>query len=171
MKRISLSFVIIIFCFFITQAQEIKSVKIGSQVWMARNLDIATEGSHLYEDNPEMGKKFGRLYTWDAANNSCPTGWNLPSEAEWNELIKNLGGEDAAGKELKVGGTSEFNALLGGLSSPGNYRLNGFYGTFWSSTNYDNEHAWYFYITSTSPNITCTYFSKLYGFSVRCIKK
>jgi uncharacterized protein (TIGR02145 family) len=170
MNKIYLSIAIITLTIQIIPAQEIKSVKIGSQIWMAKNLDIETEGSHLYEDNLELGRKYGRLYTWDAAKNSCPAGWKLPSETDWNELIVILGGENNAGKELKNGGTSGFNALLGGLSSPGNYRLMGFYGTFWSSSDYDKEHAWYFYITSNSPNITSTYFSKLYGFSVRCIK-
>jgi uncharacterized protein (TIGR02145 family) len=117
-----------------------------------------------------MTKKYGRLYTWDTAKNSCPAGWHLPSDNEWKDMINLLGGEDVAGKELKSGGSSGFNDLPGELSSPGNYRLMGFYGTFWSSSNYDSDHAWYFYITSTGINITSTYFSKLYGFSVRCIK-
>ena len=137
---------------------------------MAKNLDIETPGSKYYENNPEMLKKYGRLYSWDIAKNSCPVGWHLPSQADWEELIKTMGGEDVAAKELKSGGNSGFNALLGGLSSPGNYNLLGSYGTFWSSTNYDNDHAWYFYITAKAPNITSTFFSKYYSFSVRCIK-
>ena len=151
--------------------QGIKSVKIGNQVWMAENMKIPVPGSWCYNDDPAMGNKYGRLYTWDAAKNVCPKGWRLPTEKDWDQLISFLGGEDIAGSKMKVGGSSGLNVLLGGMTSVGNFRLINSYGTFWCATSYDAEHAWYFYVTSSGPNITKTYFTKNYGFSVRCIKE
>lgn len=151
-------------------AQNFKTVKIGSQVWMAENLNVDVKGSCCYNDDPNMCRKYGRLYTWEAANKACPPGWHLPSEKEWSQLLDFLGGEDVAGKYLKSGSSSGFNAVLGGLTNVGNYRLLDMYGTFWSSTSYDTDHAWYFYITSTGNGVTKTYFTKNYGFSVRYVK-
>jgi uncharacterized protein (TIGR02145 family) len=85
-------------------------------------------------------------------------------------MIDNFGGEDKAGRQLKPGGNYGFNALLGGLTDVGNFRLLGSYGTFWSASGYDQNHAWYFFITANDNIITKTYFKKTYGFSVRCAK-
>ena len=79
-----------------------------SEVWMAENLNYATDNSYCYGDNPENCAKYGRLYTWTAAvgksetecgrghscdlgggdiQGVCPQGWHLPSKAELKALI------------------------------------------------------------------------------------
>lgn len=156
--------------FGLLHAQNFKTIKIGNQVWMAENLNVVVPGSWTYNGNTENGRKYGRLYTWEAAKRACPVGWHLPTDKEWTELLDRLGGEDVAGKQLKAGGNSGFNALYGGLSDVGNFRLLNSYGTFWSASSYDADHAWYFYITAANSNVTKTYFKKAYGFSVRCVK-
>lgn len=170
MKRTFLSLLLLMGLLTITNAQYFKTIKIGNQVWMAENLDLDVPGSWNYNDSPALGTKYGRLYTWEAALKACPKGWHLPSDKEWEALIEALGGEDVAGKNLKLGSASGFNAQLGGLANVGNYQLLDMYGTFWSATSYDKDHAWYFYITSKSNGVTKTYFSKNYGFSVRYVK-
>lgn len=151
--------------------QNIKSVKIGQQIWMAENMKVAVPGSWCYNDDPALGAKFGRLYTWEAAKIVCPKGWRLPNEKDWDQLIVFLGGEDVAGNKIKTGGIAAgFNAMLGGITSVGNYRLLNLYGAFWSATSYDSDHAWYYYITNNGPGVTKTYFNRSYGLSVRCIK-
>jgi len=86
-------------------------VKIGDQIWMAKNLawlpnlqsgysetearyyvpnylgiDIATAKSKTEYST------YGVLYNWVAANNSCPAGWHLPSYNAWDSLAVYIGG-------------------------------------------------------------------------------
>ena len=106
--------------------QTYKTIGIGTQMWMAENLNYeykrrgSTYGNWCYKNAPDSCAKYGRLYTWGAAMDSmttgcgrgttcaassgkvqgiCPFGWHLPSHAEWNTLITAVG--DSAGIKLK----------------------------------------------------------------------
>ncbi len=96
-----------------------KTVKIGSQVWMAENLNYTGSGiRHItdveewsnntksdgwcyYDNDGSNGKKYGVLYQWEAAKEACPDGWHLPSDGEWQTLVDYLGGAAIAGEKLK----------------------------------------------------------------------
>ena len=69
-----------------------KTVKIGSQTWMAENLNYETQDSYCYENDESNCSKYGRLYTWTAAKKACPSGWHLPSKAEFETLFSSVGG-------------------------------------------------------------------------------
>ncbi|MBR6855088.1 MAG: hypothetical protein IKN03_06805 [Fibrobacter sp.] len=79
-------------------------VKIGNHNWLAENLTYKTRGSYCYNDDNENCHKYGRLYTWKAAMNACPTGWRLPDRKDWNFLSKYLGASKKNGFRVKQAG-------------------------------------------------------------------
>jgi uncharacterized protein (TIGR02145 family) len=73
-----------------------KIVMIGSQIWMAENLNYATANGSVCYDNLESNcDKYGRLYNWVAAmgTSTCPEGFSLPNNEQWNRLTRYLDGE------------------------------------------------------------------------------
>jgi len=170
--------------------QEYRTVKIGDQVWMAKNLNIETVGSFCYENNPDNCAKYGRLYTWAAAMKVCPSGWHLPSREEWEALVKAAGGTGDygtmgnAGKALKSTSGWEkfdgngtdiygFSALPGGgRNDGGDFNDVGEYGNWWTaSENADfTGNAYYWHIYHDFEHVALFNDGKDYGFSVRCVQ-
>jgi len=155
--------------------------KIGNQTWMAKNLDRATANSKCYENSPDSCAKYGRLYTWDDAKTACPSGWHLPSDAEWTTL-ENTVGSSTAGKKLKStsgwnydgNGTDDygFSALPGGFGYSGGdyfYYAGGF-GRWWSATEYNASNAWHRLMGYSDGNVDRDYYDKTDLFSVRCLQ-
>jgi uncharacterized protein (TIGR02145 family) len=116
-----------------------KTVKIGSQTWMAENLNYDAKGSKCYGNKPANCKKYGRLYDWSTAMNIdakfnnekwdgsdakhsgiCPDGWHLPSNKEWQTLVNFAGGGEA-GKHLKAkSGWDKYSICDVGCEEDGN---------------------------------------------------
>jgi len=98
--------------------KEYKTVKIGEQIWMAENLayNDPKNQSDCYKDSISNCIKYGRLYTWEVANQVCPRGWRLPTKSEFESLLNYVGGGDKkkAFKILTADSILGFNALLGG---------------------------------------------------------
>lgn len=88
------------------------TVNIGNQRWMKENLNFYTlYGSFYYNyDSLRYSKSYGRLYTWETAQNACPDNWHLPSAGEWNEMIDYLGGSPIAGGKLKESGYNHWQS-------------------------------------------------------------
>jgi PKD repeat protein len=84
--------------------QTYQTVEIGSQTWMAENLNYETSNSWTYNNDPGYGNIYGRLYNWEAALSACPSGWHLPDKDEFNTLIVFLGGVTVAGGKMKEEG-------------------------------------------------------------------
>jgi len=157
-----------------------KTVKIGSQTWMAQNLDYAAGGSKCYEDNSNNCKIYGRLYNWATALRTCPSGWHLSSDDEWEILIDFVGGKEIAGKKLKArsgwneydNGTDEFgfSALPGGEGGVGGWNLiAGISGRWWSSATEGNSNFAYYRMFFGSGVLRHTDHKKAL-YSVRCVR-
>lgn len=133
-----------------------KTVAVGTQVWMAENLNYDygkywTARSFCYADKESNCSKYGRLYNYAAVmdsagllenRNICPSGWHLPSKQEWETLFAYVG-NSGAGIKLKSkngwmnsgNGTDEygFSILPGGNRIRRKYGGEGDRTTFWMS--------------------------------------
>ncbi len=189
-----------------------KTVYIGTQQWMAENLKTSkysdgttipnitdntqwqnnTTGAWSYYNNDAANNaKYGKLYNWYAVSktsngnkNVCPTGWHVPTDAEWTVLTDYLGGETVAGGKMKEVGTTSWNSpntdatntsLFTGLPggnriNNGNYYYIGGNGYWWSSTEYDTFDAWYRDLNYGLGNAYRNLDGKRIGFSVRCLR-
>lgn len=151
--------------------KQYKFIEVDGMTWMADNLNYESEESYCYEGNADNCKNWGRLYTWKAASEYCPDGWHLPNNEEWDKLIWAFGGNDVAGKALKVGGTSEFEAMMAGYRDKKN-----FYGKvdssayFWSATEQNSTYASFRGMYKQYSNIGPYTYTKGDAFSVRCVK-
>jgi len=180
-----------------------KTITIGTQVWMAENLaylpSVVEHGTgsnttpyyYVYEYNgTEVAdakaisnfRIYGVLYNWEAARSACPTGWHLPSDAEWTQLTDYLGGKEIAGGKLKgtkhwitpnTGATNQtgFTALPGGLRNFGGLFGNvGYGGYWWCATSINTDEAISWVLSQCCSGIASNPASKELGFSVRCLR-
>ena len=188
------------------------AVLIGTQVWMASNLSYEVSiptGSDVYRQcNYQLSdcNTNGLLYTLFAAGannipNStanpsgvqgiCPSGWHLPSYAEWSTLITTVGGNAQAPTKLKStaggwnnlngnggNGTDDygFSALSSGFcSGSGDKLCNGAPANWWVSDGWKSSGYLYVILTSTIGTSytcgTCDNYDGRYELkSVRCVK-
>jgi uncharacterized protein (TIGR02145 family) len=184
-------------------------VQIGTQVWMAANLKTTryrngssipnvmngvtwlglTSGAWSYYDNNMANDPiYGKLYNWFAVNDNrklCPTGWHVPTDAEWMILSNNLGIDDGFKMKSTVGwndngngsDTSGFKGLPSGMRRgafsgvvSGTFGALGTEGSYWSSSLIDQDGAWMRYLRSQSRSLSSLGQSLTTGLSVRCLR-
>jgi uncharacterized protein (TIGR02145 family) len=152
--------------------QKYKVVKIGEQCWMAENLNFETASdSYCYNDDPANCDEHGRLYEWDIAQTACPDGWHLPSKAEVEILIAELGGEKVAGKELKEGGSSGFNFKLSGdKDNSTGYGHKSSWGSIWTSSSKNAYGRYSVNVNKNSNEANINTGHKNAAYSCRCLK-
>ena len=184
------------------------SVTIGTQEWMVENLRTSkySDGTSIpnvigntdwyklstgawcnYDNGSSNDATYGKLYNWYAVETGklCPTGWHVPTDAEWTVLTNYLSANGhngfTEGTALKAtsgwvsgNGTDDYGWL--GLPGGGRIHDNGYFfgiggnGNWWSSSQYNTSIAWtrslkfdYDYVIRYSNN-------KKNGFSVRCLR-
>jgi len=126
-------------------------------------------GVYAYNDHENNVAAYGRLYTWQSALDAAPSGWHLPTDEEWNVLEAELGSEPAT--KLKVGGSSGFNARLAGYRGyEGGYEAIDYWGQYWSSTPYTDDHSFVRNIFSDRSDIVRSGYGNAGAISVRYIK-
>jgi uncharacterized protein (TIGR02145 family) len=183
------------------------TVAIGTQVWMSKNLRVSkyrngdpiptnlsnttwqntTSGAYaIYNNTAANDSIYGKLYNWYAVADPrglCPTGWHVPSDAEWTTLENFLGGSSVAGGAMKAvsplwtspntGATnsSGFSGLPGGSRNlDGPYNPIGDVGLWWSSTQYSTTDAWVRYLNYSNGVVSRYSSAKRDGCSVRCVR-
>ncbi len=172
-------------------------LKIGTQTWMTENLAYLPSVTNTSSDagywvynysgtnvttakQTENYKKYGVLYNLETANKSCPTGWHLPSDAEWQILEKFIGisqanlektgwrGEGEIVNDNKINSVSiSFGGCRIGSDGFDYINSNGFY---WTSSLFGTSKAYYRNIELDRIEIYRNSTSKNLGYSVRCIK-
>jgi uncharacterized protein (TIGR02145 family) len=186
------------------------TVSIGNQCWMSENLKTSryrngglipnvtdntawsnsTTGAWSYYNNDVSNNAiYGKLYKWytTLGDTLCPTGWGVPTDAEWTTLTTYLGGESVAGGKMKSTGTDYWNSPNIGATNesgfsglPGGWRYNDgrFFDIrrgafFWSATELDNSNAWNRYLDNGWGNVDKNYgglTNKSFGASFRCLR-
>lgn len=193
-----------------------KTVLINNKVWMAENLrtkkyndnsDVTnvTDGTawaglttqaYCWYGNDETTNKplYGALYNWYAVNQGklCPTGWHVPTDAEFKGLSIFLGMTQAQADGYSWQGTDQGTQLkatagwttgngtntVGFTALPGGYRYyfdGGFAGAgtigyWWSSDQVSPTNAYYRRLDGANAGIFREGAVKAAGKSVRCIK-
>ena len=144
--------------------------QIGTNIWMAGNLRVTRFNNgdqiteiisdnkwsntrkaawSMYDNSLKYGKPLGYLYNGNAAldeRNICPLGWHVPTDSDWENLIKTLGGSKEAGIKLRatkgwlptMNGTNVSGLKLlpsGSRNENGQFYGAGKVGVWWSSTN------------------------------------
>jgi uncharacterized protein (TIGR02145 family) len=197
------------------------TVSIGYQVWLKENLKTtkytdggsipnvtddnawksATSGAYCWYNNDAATYRdpYGAMYNWYAVSTGklCPSGWHVPSSAEWDEMVlaldpdaqlTNIEQSTIAGGKLKETGTVHWltpnpaTNETGFTAVPGGYRVNvgtgvGFmwinsWGEWYTSTEYSNGTVGernIRYINSSVYKDNQNISVKWYGMSVRCV--
>jgi uncharacterized protein (TIGR02145 family) len=197
------------------------SVTIGTQVWTTQNLTVAryrngdvipqvtdaTQWANLStgawcwynNDSATYAATYGRLYNWYAVNDLrglAPQGYHIPTDAEWNKLVKYLDEfadttceqcyqSTIAGDAMKS--TTGWNDANGGVTNstnssgfaglPGAYRgvdgtfdNIGNFGNWWSSTEKSTTDASFRFLYHYDSYVYRDSVTKRLGFSVRCVR-
>ncbi len=152
--------------------------------WITENLRVNVPESFCYDGLQNNCGRYGRLYTWKTAMNVCGelgTGWQLPTSDEWRALAKHYGGVynesndegKAAYQALMAGGSSQFNALLGGGTDRNEgYKRIDAHGFYWTATSASDSMAWFGNFGKGRPAFFLQNDGEKYrGFSVRCVRK
>jgi len=149
-------------------------------------VNLITPGFCWYNNDAAFKNTYGALYNWFTVNTGklAPTGWRIPTDADWTILTTFLGGDSLAGGKLKETGTANwqspnisatnetgFTAIPGGYrGAHGQFEKNREFGYWWSSTEKYSGYVWSRGIYNDYSDVFRGDVSKNDGFSVRCLR-
>jgi uncharacterized protein (TIGR02145 family) len=155
---------------------------------------------NLYNSSLPYNGVLYNWYAVINTNGIAPEGWHIPTDADWKKLEQFVGMNDGVAEMIGWRGTDEGEKLKspkgktfawridpninntnqsGFTAFPGGCRLfNGNYGDsgqnstgfWWTSSEHDNDQAWYRYLDYRYKGIFRYYCPKECGYSVRCVK-
>jgi uncharacterized protein (TIGR02145 family) len=182
------------------------TVTIGTQCWIKENLitskyrnggvipnvddhatwsNLNTGAWSHYDNQTSFNGIYGKLYNWYAVTDArgiCPTGWHVPTDAEWTTLADFLGGPSGAGGKMKkttdwgtpnvsADNSSGFSAIGAGFrGNTGNFADFGSHGMFWSTSSVGNGNAWFRRLNSYDGIFVTSSALPVVGLSVRCLR-
>ncbi len=161
-----------------------RTITIGTQTWLAENMRYTGVTHYSAGGESSNDAIYGYLYSWDDAQNVCPSGWHLPTQNEFNTLYTYANTHKSSSSTFLAliakngdwleymyegGDDFGFSALPAGNYYSDNYNYLGISTFFWSSTEYDSSNAYYlYYVANNNANVSNT--NKTRGYSVRCVK-
>jgi uncharacterized protein (TIGR02145 family) len=169
------------------------TVQIGSQCWLAANLDYGTgipldraqrdnclPEKFCYHDLGGNCALYGGLYQWDelmtfeeieGIQGLCPPGWHIPTEADWSAVFNHYLNIAFAGSPLLYSGYSGFNALLSGAGFKNReYDFEDFATLLWTSKGYTAYKAWAHGMNDYNHGVSWYPAARSNAFGVRCIR-
>lgn len=153
----------------------------GQTIWMIENLRIKQDKlgnpiAYYFPDADSSNTEtFGLLYDYETACKVCPSGWSLPTNQDWKELIEsnpanNYKDSQYWGNEINSNSTN-FSARPAGSGNNGEHE-NHFYSKsfFWSNTKEGEHFVWTSILEKGKDSIRMASQHPTYAFSIRCIK-
>ena len=195
--------------------ENLRTTKYADETSIALSPDTSTMIAYRYYPNNDSSNvnTYGYLYNWPAVMHGatssatnpsnvqgiCPTGWHVPSNAEWTQLTNYMKRQDmyvcgtsdlniakalvattgwgtsnntcAVGNNQADNDASGFSALPAGIySSNGNYYNFGNRTNFWSATRYGSTYAYGRYLYYSYSYVYQGDYHKSNGHSVRCLR-
>ena len=193
--------------------ENLRTTKYADGTAISQGSSTSTTTPYWYYPNNSSSNKptYGLLYNWKAvmrnsssssANPSgvqgvCPTGWHVPSDAEWTQLtdyvssqsqyvcgsnnayiakaLAGTTGWSSSTGTCRVGNTPSQNNSTGFSALPAGYSISSYYGFgddayFWSATENASTDARQRYLYYNYAYVTRSYSGKSHGYSVRCVK-
>ena len=194
-----------------------QTVKIGNQCWMRENMRTThyADGTPITGDFyiPTGPQEYGYLYKWSTVMNGmpssalnpsgvtgiCPTGWHVPSDAEWTQLTDYVSGQPeyvcgdnqqniaralasqtnwntgttacGPGYDMSLNNATGFTALPAGDYYPGGIHDIGANAYFWTATEYSSSSAWIRWLGSHTSTVPREDYNKgSNGLSIRCVR-
>jgi len=182
------------------------TVQIGDQCWLRENLRTSSyrNGDEIpvieedslwlstsagafsfYTNDPDQDTLEGVLYNHFAISDNrglCPTGWHVPTDAEWTTLQEYISRGDKEGGALKdtlgwdfpnagAANLVGYRARAAGFrAATGGFGGQGIHGFWWSATQADPGKAWSRQLNYASTSMFRNSNFLLFGMSVRCLK-
>ncbi len=193
--------------------QNLRTTKYADGTSISQGTSTSTTTAHWYYPNNSSSNKttYGLLYTWPAVMNGatssdanpsgvqgvCPTGWHVPSDAEWTQLTNYVSSQSqyvcgsnnayiakalagttgwssstgtcAVGDTPSQNNSTGFSALPAGNYS-GSYNYFGNTAYFWSATEFDSTVAYHCFLDYRIVGVGRSGCTKTHGNSVRCLR-